>query len=112
MSKVSSNAGKHPYLRTDEDEYRNLFNDPKFECSGGKRISEIKEPFFKVEIDTEYVDKNKKNIHFNDTVKFQNREYRIDYWNEKWVMVNMEDHEDIDFLSETAHLTVLSKLYN
>lgn len=111
MTKVSSNAGKHPYLRTDEEEYRNLFSHLKF-GHGGVPISEIKNPFFKVKIETEYVDKNNEIIHFKDTVKFQNREYRIDYWNQKWVMVNTEDIEDIDFLAETAHLTVLSKRYN
>lgn len=111
MSKVSSNAGKHPYLRTDEEEYKNLFSHLKFD-HGGIPISEIKKPFFKIEVDTEYVDQENQIIRFGDTLKFQKREYIVDFTDQKWIMIDIKDFKKVEILREKAHLTVLSKRYN
>lgn len=108
MSKVSTNAGKHPYLRTDEEEYRNLFSHLKTE-SGGIPILKIKTPLFKVEAETEFFDKNNQSIWFGDSLKFQNDEYVVKFQNRKWIMVNIKDSKKVEILKEKAHLTVLLK---
>lgn len=111
MPKVSSNAGKHPYLRTNEREYENLFSHLKTE-SGGIPISEISNPSFKVDVETEYVDKNNQSIRFRDTLIFQKREYVVDFRDEKWVMIDASNPKKMEILGKKAHLTVLSKRYN
>lgn len=109
MSKVSSNAGKHPYLRTDEEEYRNLFSHLKFD-HGGIPISGIKEPIFKVEAETEYVDKNGQPICFRNILGFQKREYIVDFRDQKWIMIDINDPKKVEILKEKAHLSVFLKM--
>jgi len=111
MSKVSSNAGKHPYLRTDEEEYRNLFSHLKFD-HGGIPISEIKKPFFNVTAETEYLDKNGQQICFRDTIEFKKREYVVYFRDLKWIMIDTKDSKKVEILSEIANQTVLIKKYN
>ena len=111
MSKVSSNAGKHPYLRTDEDEYKNLFSHLKFD-HGGVLISVIKKPFFKIEVDTEYFDRDGEIIRYGDTLKFQKEEYIVDFREEWWVLVNIKDSKNVEILGEKANQSVLTKRYN
>jgi hypothetical protein len=111
MSKVSSNAGKHPYLRTDEEEYRNLFSHLKFDY-GGVHISKIKKPFFNVTAETEYIDKDGQQISFKDILKFRKREYVVDFRDQKWIMIDIKDPKKVEILKEKALQTVLIKKHN
>jgi hypothetical protein len=75
MTKVSSNAGKHPYLR--EDKQLELFGDVKRTIQ-----NPIKNNFnvkFNIIADTEYYDKNNNLIFFNDKILFEGEIYKVHY---------------------------------
>lgn len=77
MTKVSTNAGKHPYLRTG-DEYDHLF-DHLWIKTGGIKMNHAIQPKFKTVIDTGKKDKRGKKLFFKDVVLYEKKEYQIDY---------------------------------
>lgn len=106
MSKVSSNAGKHPYLRSDCE---NLFNHLIIEKKG-KLISSNLNPFFNVEIKTEFYDNKMQIISYRDIIQYKKEKYQINYdsQNFSWIAINVDSNK-IEKLNEIAQLSVLQK---
>jgi hypothetical protein len=110
MTKVSSNAGKHPYLRTDlGDLFKHIRNKDK-----GIKIDFNVLPVFKNIVDTEYKDKNRKRINYKDVVNYKNEEYLVTYNSKEfyWIIENLHDKEKVVKLSEIAGSVVIKKKYN
>ncbi len=100
-SKASSNAGKHPYRRSDTE---NLFDHLKKDNAPGINLNLVK-PIYKLQrIDTEYFDKNKKPLFSGDEVTYKGDVYRIDYHSKEfyWILVNLKDPKNIEILKKTA----------
>lgn len=109
MTKVSSNAGKHFYLRSDH-EY--IFAHIKEHKPGIELIKVI--PKFKTVIDTGYVDKKKAKLFFKDIIIYNKEEYHIDY-NAKefyWIACSFENPEKNLKLSKIAKKCLLKISYN
>lgn len=104
MPKASSNAGVHPYLRSDQP---NLFDHvPK--PSGGIRLSTITIKPMESVVKTEYKDKNGKDLYFKDEVEVEDKRYVIDYDFKqfKWVLKN---EKKVIILKEVHKKTLLVK---
>jgi hypothetical protein len=110
MTKVSSNAGKHPYLRPD---HGFLFDHLKIDKNGRKFDTNV-EVRIKQRISTDYFDSNKVEIFYGDTVTYREVEYLVTYDTREycWTMENILQPEKRKKLKETAHLTVLGKKRN
>jgi hypothetical protein len=84
MAKQSSNAGQHPYLRSDSTD---LFKNIK-KYQQGLPLS--KEPiiFMNNIVKTEYKDSKGKDLYFKDEVEYGKENYVIDYDGKtfKWVL--------------------------
>jgi hypothetical protein len=108
MSKVSSNAGKHPYLRP---ENASLFDNLFPEKEGLPFAKGVK---FIVNVQTEYVDKKKNVLSYLDIVTYQKGDYEIGYDCKefRWIMKNLTSPKRVEILKEKAHLTVLKKKHN
>lgn len=109
MTKVSSNAGKHPYLRPENS---HLF--VHIEKSNGKKLlpqEQVK--FNNISAETEFVDKKKKRLSYRDIVTLDKEDYEIGYNSREfyWNMVNLKDPKKTLRLSENAHLVVLKTKY-
>ena len=105
MTRVSSNAGKHSYLRPENDY---LFNEIRDKEKGIPIDFSIK-PKFNIKIDTEYKDKKKRKIFFKDIVVFKDEEYSIIY-NPKefyWIMEKCSDPQKQLKLKEYAKLVII-----
>jgi len=89
MNKVSSNAGKHPYLRPEND---HLFDHIRIK-EGGIPMNSTVKPVFVNAVQTEYTDKNGKKLFYRDVVMYKGEEYRIDYDSKEfcWVLENLSD---------------------
>lgn len=83
MGKTSSNAGIHPYLKPDF-KFTNIV-----ETGSGLPLSTQTLKFVDSPINTEYKDKNKKDLYFKDEVQYENSNYQINYdsKNFKWAIV-------------------------
>jgi len=110
MTRVSSNAGKHPYLRTDLGD---LFEHIRKKEKGIKIDFNI-QPLFKNAVDTEYKDKNKKVIGYKDVVSYKNEEYLVTYNSKEfyWIIENLHDQKKVLKLREIADSVVIKKKYN
>lgn len=110
MTKVSSNAGKHPYLRSDNV---SLFHDIK-QQKKGLRFDPDNQPKARSRVSTEYFDQNNLEIFGGDTVIYKNEEYRIDYSSREfsWIMEKVNDPKRYEILRKTAHLTILKQNSN
>lgn len=110
MSKVSTNAGKHPYLRP---ENASLFDNLFPEKEGLPFTKDMKVKFM-IQVETEYKDKKKTMLSYRDIVTYQKEDYEIDYDSReyRWIMKNLADPKKVEILREKAHLAVLKKKYN
>jgi hypothetical protein len=109
MTKVSTNAGKHPYLRTDlGDLFEHMHKNNN--TISLKNIN----PKFHVEIDTEYSDKNKKQLFYGDIVVLENNRYKVDYDTRElsWVFVNQKNPKLLKKLNKFSKLAELKVMYN
>lgn len=107
MSKASSNAGKHNYLRSDRED---LFSHIKF-SEGGIPLNSFK-PIYKLQkINSEYVDKFGKQLFYRDIVSYKDEDYRIDYNSKEfyWILVNLNDSKKAQILKKTAHLSIFRR---
>lgn len=107
MSKASSNAGKHNYLRSDRED---LFKHIKF-TEGGISLKGFNPIYKEQKIATEYVDKFGKKLHYRDVISYKDEDYRIDYNSKEfyWILVNLTDPKNTQILKKTAHLTVFRR---
>jgi hypothetical protein len=112
MTKVSSNAGKHPYQRTDGD-YAHQFDHIRNHERGIEFNHTIK-PKFNSKVETEFKDKEGKRILFKDLLIFKKEEYVVGYNSKEffWNIENTTDPKKMHKLSEIAHLTILQKRGN
>lgn len=110
MTKVSSNAGKHPYLRPDHEF---LFDHLKNEKKGIKFDVNNQHKFVNV-ISTEYFDKNNIELFGGDTVTYKNVDHVITYDSREfcWIIENVNEPQKREILKKTAHLSVLKKKHN
>lgn len=110
MPKVSSNAGKHPYLRPENASFFVSNNIEK----KGLPFKENLIVKFKVNIETDYCDKKKNVLSYLDIVTFKNEDYKITYDSKeyRWIMENLNDSKKVEILQEKAHLAILKKKYN
>lgn len=89
MTRVSTNAGKHPYLRSDlGDLFEHIRNYEK-----GIPIDFTVVPKFNVVAETEYYDKKNIKIFYNDVVTYKMEKYKITYDSREhfWIMENIVD---------------------
>lgn len=111
MTKVSTNAGKHPYLRSDfippvEIHYKGtgIEFDPKIL------------PKFKSIIDTEYKDKKGRKLFFKDIVVYitEKEEYEIGYDGRVfcWILINQKNPKRTLKLKEFHNSILLFEKYN
>jgi len=110
MTRVSSNAGKHPYLRTDlGDLFEHIRNKEK-----GTRIDFNIQPQFKNIVATEYKDKRGKGIDYKDIVTHKNEDYLVTYNSKEfyWIIENLHDNKKVLKLREIADSVVIKKKYN
>jgi hypothetical protein len=77
MGKVSTNAGKHPYLRPDFHDA--LFGKNKTDEKSGTALSQIIMGKFKNIVETGYVDANGEMLFFGDEVTLDGETYTMDY---------------------------------
>lgn len=108
MTKVSTNAGKHPYLRVENG---HLF--ANIGSADGKPLAVQKKVKFNVVCDTNLTDKNKKKLFYRDIVIFDKEEYEIGYDSREfqWNMVNINDSKKVLNLAKNANLITLKKKY-
>jgi hypothetical protein len=110
MSKVSSNAGKHPYLRP---ENASLFDDLISEKEGLPFLPDDKVKFVH-QVETEFVDKKKKTLFFRDVVTYNQEEYEVNYDSKNfcWIIRSLNDPKKVEKLREKADLTIFKKRHN
>jgi len=109
MTKVSSNAGKHPYLRPEND---HLFDHLRIEKEGIS-LSKVK-PVFVDSVQTDYSDQKKRKLFYQDVVIFKGEEYRIDYDTREycWIMEKLDDPKKRLNLKKTASSVVFKRKNN
>jgi hypothetical protein len=92
MTKVSTNAGKHPYLRNDGD-FAHLFDHIHLKKEGIKFDFKIKPKFNPV--DTDLKDKNGVNLFHMDIVQYKREEYLVGYdtRNFNWKITKISDNK-------------------
>lgn len=109
MTKVSTNAGKNPYSRTD-------FISPVVIQKGntGIRIDPTVIPKFKVEVDTEFKDKKGKIISFKDLVTYEKEQYEVGYDGKefRWIITHLNNPKKAFILSKVHKSLILFKKYN
>lgn len=102
MAKASTNAGLHPYLRSDT---QHLFDHiPK--ASGGIRLKSTPIKAMDTVVKTEYKDKNGKDLYFKDEVQVEDEKFEIDYDSKqfRWVLKN---EKKVIMLKKVCKKTVL-----
>lgn len=108
MKNVSSNAGKHPYRRSDfVSPYTVTYDKP------GIKLIPITAKF-KTIIETDYQDKKGKRIYFKDVIIYDEQEYIIDY-NAKeffWIAVSLKNESKTLKLSKIARKSTIKISYN
>jgi len=104
MGKASSNAGKDYYRRPD---YQHLFKEIKEKVKGIPFTTETP-TFVDTVVNTEYKDKNGKDLFFRDEVQLQDEKFIIDYDGKqfKWVVKN---ESKVIMLKEVSKKIVLTK---
>lgn len=110
MTKVSTNAGKHPYLRIDLD---HLFDHMRIKEKGIK-MDHTKQPQFNTVVETGISDKKDKKLFFKDIIIYNNEEYQVDY-NAKdfhWMISNIIDPIKTYNLNKVANSVILHKKHN
>jgi hypothetical protein len=108
MTKVSTNAGKHPYRRSDfVSPYKQNYDKPGLPLVPTKAK-------FKTVIDTEYKDKKGKKIFFRDVIIYNKGEYKIDYDAKQfyWVACSLKKPEKALKLSQIAGQSIISINHN
>lgn len=109
MTRVSSNAGKHPYLRPD-------FVPPveiNYEKTGIKFDPNII-PKFHIEIDSEYKDKKGKKLYFKDIVTFEKEQYTVGYDGQVfcWIISTVKNPKKTLKLKDYHKSVILFEKYN
>jgi len=109
MRRVSSNAGKDPYRRSD---FISPFN-PTIKKKGIPFNFNIK-PNFTVKIDTEYCDNVGNKLYFKDIIIFENEEYEIGYDGKEfnWIIFLVKNNEKKLKLKLINQSISLHKKYN
>lgn len=104
MGKASSNAGKDYYLRPD---YQHLFKDIKSTLKGIPFTTETP-TFVDTVVNTEYKDKNGKDLFFRDEVALEDEKFIIDYDGKqfKWVIKN---ENKVIMLKEVSKKIILTR---
>jgi hypothetical protein len=104
MTRVSTNAGKHSYLRSDK---RDIFKRKKAENYIPIDFS-IK-PSFDCKFETDYSDKNGKTIFYKDVVTYKNEEYEVSYdsRNFHWSVVSKKTQETLKLKEIHKHCSIV-----
>jgi|SRR5579859_3772517 len=104
-AKVSSNAGLHPYLRSD---LPNLFSHIK-QPSGRPKLSEIKVKPMENAVNTEYKDAKGKSIYYKDEVKYNEEVYSVDYDSKKFRWIIRNDNKIFALREVTKKVSLVKK---
>lgn len=107
MTKVSTNAGKHPYRRSD-------YVPPvviEKKMNGIPFSSIVK---FKAIVPTDYKDKKGKMLFFKDVIKYEKEEYEIGYNGKEfyWEITGINNPKNTYRLSDVNKSVFLVKKYN
>lgn len=114
MTKVSSNAGKHSYLRPENSSFFDNLITKKHRQKRGLPLLPYNDVKFVIMIKTDYVDKNNRELYYNDVVSFNHEDYVVDYdsRNYCWIIRSENNSKKIEILSKIASLTILKTKYN
>lgn len=106
MARISTNAGKHPYMRSDSG---HLFGNLEPEKAGIPFNADIKIRFVNV-VDTEYRDERDKIIYFKNIVKYNGETYQVDYDGQNfwWIIRSEENPTKTHKLSAVAKSLTLN----
>ncbi len=102
MGKTSTNAGIHPYRKTDF--VRSIF----YPEVVGKPLPKEEPKFVNTVISTEYKDSKNKELYFKDEVEYKGKKYEINYDTENFCWILRQDHNTIS-LKEAYKQVVLKK---
>ena len=110
MTKVSTNAGKNPYSRSDFNYYP-IYNPDR---KAGLKLDMNIKPKFKTVVSTEYKDKKGMVIHFNDVVTYKKNDYRVKYNSKEffWIIEDLTENKNTLKLSEIVDFLLIKTKYN